>query len=196
MDKSVFVDPKSVESRYNMTSSNHLFGAPQHNGRVPNIRDKAGNAAAAVPYMSTPSGPSLFGDTIQRDLIGHLQKPTPLSMVFFSEANIDTLQKSIQDQVYRMSGNKYHIDRQDDQQLKIIMRSYYLMYAKNNDADVAGELADLNGRVVGYSSAVVYSEVDFHQFYVADLEEFAPPIANPMNVGVYGTRTGELKYFF
>jgi hypothetical protein len=196
MDKSSFVDPNSVKSHYNMTSSNHLFGSPQHGGRVPNIRDKEGNAKASVPYLSTPSCPSLFGDTMQRDLIGHLQKPTPLSMVFFSEANVDALQKSIQDQVYRMSGNKYHIDRQDDQQLKIIMRSYYLMYAKNNDANVSGELADLNGRVIGYSSAKVYSEVDFNQFYVADLEEFAPPIANPMNVGVYGTRTGELKSFF
>jgi hypothetical protein len=196
MDKSAFVDPSTVQSHYNMTSSNHLFAAPQHGGRVPNIRDKAGNASASVPYLSTPSGPSLFGDTNQRDLVGHFQKPTPLSVVFFSEANIDTLQNSIQQQVYSMSGNKYRIDRQDDQQLKIIMRSYYLTYAKNNDADVAGELADLNGRVVGYSSAVIYSEVDFHQFYVADLEEFAPPIANPMNVGVYGTRTGELKSFF
>ena len=196
MDKSVFVDPSSVESHYNMTSSNHLFGKPQHGGRVPNIRDKEGNASAAVPYLTTPSGPSLFGDTMQRDLIGHLQRPTLLSTVFFSEANMDKIQSSIQDQVYTMSGNKYRIDRQDDQQVKIIMRSYYLMYAKNNDADVAGELADLNSRVIGYSSAKVYSEVDFNQFYVADLEEFAPPIANPMNVGVYGTRTGELKSFF
>ena len=58
------------------------------------------------------------------------------------------------------------------------------------------ELADLNSRVIGYAAAKVYSEVDFPQFYLKDLEDFAPPIANPMNVGVYGTRTGELKSFF
>jgi hypothetical protein len=33
-------------------------------------------------------------------------------------------------------------------------------------------------------------------FYRKDLEEFAPAIANPVNVGVRGTRTGELKSFF
>jgi len=71
-----------------------------------------------------------------------------------------------------------------------------LMYAKNNAAQVAEELAELNGRVVGFSAAKIYSEADFHEFYLKDLQEFAPPIANPMNVGVYGTRTGELKSFF
>jgi hypothetical protein len=50
--------------------------------------------------------------------------------------------------------------------------------------------------VVGYAAAKVYSEVDFHMFYRKDLEDFAPPIANPMNPHVYGTRTGELKSFF
>jgi hypothetical protein len=95
-----------------------------------------------------------------------------------------------------MSGNKYQVGPQDVQQVKIIMRSYYLMYSQNNSAMVAEELADLNSRVIGYASAKVYSEVDFHQFYITDLEDFAPPIANPMNSSVYGTRTGELKSFF
>ena len=196
MDKSLFVDPLSVQSHYNMTSSNHLFSAPSHGGRVPNIRDKAGNAYAATAYKSTPQTGGIFGDSIRVDLIGHIHKSTPLNEIFFSEANIAKLQEDIREQVYRMSGNKYKIDNQDEQQLKIIMRSYYLMYSKNNGASITEELADLNSRVVGYSAGKIYSEVDFHQFYIQDLEEFAPPIANPMNVGVYGTRTGELKSFF
>lgn len=196
MDSSAFVDPNSVQSRYNMTSSNHLFPGSKMSGPVSNIRDKAANAYAATAYKSTPPGMQLFDEqTIRSDLIGHIHKATPINEVFFSRSNIDKLQSDIQEQVYRMSGNKYQIDKQDEQQLKIIMRSYYLMYAKNDGA-VAEDLADLNARVVGYAAAKVYSEVDFHQFYVQDLEVFAPPIANPMNVGVYGTRTGELKSFF
>ena len=50
--------------------------------------------------------------------------------------------------------------------------------------------------VVGYSAGKIFSEVDFHMFYLKDIEDFAPPIANPMNPNVYGTRTGELKSFF
>jgi hypothetical protein len=191
-----FVDPSSVKNHYNMTSSNHLFQAPEHNGAVSNIRDKVGNAYAATPYKLTSDGPSLFGETVRRDMVGHIHKSTPLNEVFFSEDNIVNIQKGIQEQVFRMSGNKYQVGPQDVQQVKIIMRSYYLMYSQNNSAMVAEELADLNSRVIGYASAKVYSEVDFHQFYITDLEDFAPPIANPMNSSVYGTRTGELKSFF
>jgi len=190
------IEPESVKNHYNMTSSSHLYGAPKHGGRVPNILDKAGNGYASSAYRNTSDAPSLFGETIRRDMVGHIHQSTPLNEIFFSQGNIETIQKGIQEQVNRMSGNKYQIGPQDEQQVKIIMRSYYLMYSENNTAQIKEELDDLNGRVIGYASAKVYSEVDFHQFYLKDLEEFAAPIANPMNVGVYGTRTGELKSFF
>ena len=95
-----------------------------------------------------------------------------------------------------MSGNRYRVDRQSDDEVKIIMRSYYLSFAENNPLTIAQDLESLNRRVIGYASAKVYSEVDFHMFYLKDLQDFAPPIANPMNVKVFGTRTGELKSFF
>jgi len=194
MDK-YFVDPESVQSHYNMTSSNHLFGAPAHNGAVSNIKDEKTNAYAARAYKMTPEGGNIFDISMRQDMVGHLHQETPLNQVFFSDANLDKLQNDIQDQVLLMSNGKYRIGRQSDINLKIIMRSYYLMYGKNGP-DVAADLADLNARVVGYSAAKVYSEADFHEFYINDIQDFAPPIANPMNVGMYGTRTGELKSFF
>ena len=117
-----------------------------------------------------------------------------MNKVFFSQGNIDNLQSQIQSAVFSMVSAR--IDRQSDDDLMLIMRSYYLMFSQNNPSAVASELADLNSRVVGYASAKVYSEVDFHMFYRKDLEDFAPAIANPMNPHVYGTRTGELKSFF
>ena len=95
-----------------------------------------------------------------------------------------------------MSGGKYKIDKQNPDDLMLIMRSYYLMFGKNNESSVADDLESLNRRVVGYAAAKIYSEVDFYQFYIKDIETFAPPIANPTNVHVYGSRTGELKSFF
>jgi hypothetical protein len=191
-----FVDPTGVKSRYNMTSSNHLYPNPTTTGPVPNIFDTEGKAYASQAYKLTPSGVHLFGETNRQDLVGHLHKATPLNEVFFSQSNIDKLQADIAEQVRMMSGGKYSIGRQDDQQLKLIMRSYYLMYGQNNSSNVAGELEDLNRRVVGYASGKIYSEVYFHQFYLKDLEQFPAPIANPVNPGVYGTRSGELKSFF
>lgn len=192
MDK--FVDPMSVENRYNMTSTSSQFPAPSHGGRIPNILDQ--NSYGSTPYRRTPHVPNLFGETNRQDLVGHMYKATPLNEVFFSQENVENLQKQIQEQVHAMSGGKYSIDRQSDTDLRLIMRSYYLTYSKNDPSNVAGELEDLNRRVVGYAAGKIYSEVDFHMFYLKDLQEFAPPIANPMNSSVFGTRTGELKSFF
>jgi hypothetical protein len=198
MDKSVIerIQGPQAENHYNMTSSNHLYPAPAHNGAVPNIMDKVGNSHAATPYKMTPEGGSIFNISMRNDLVGHIHQSTPLNEIFFSDANVDKLQSDIQEQVSLMSGGKYRVDRQSDKELKIIMRSYYLMYSKNNASEISKELADLNSRVVGYAAGKVYSEVDFHMFYLKDIEDFAPPIANPMNPNVYGTRTGELKSFF
>lgn len=43
--------------------------------------------------------------------------------MFFSESNIDNLQTKIQDQVSAMSGGKYTIDKQNPDDLLLIMRS-------------------------------------------------------------------------
>lgn len=191
-----FVDPMSVENRYNMTSTHAQYGAPSHGGRVPNIRDPSLQSYAATPYKLYKEGTPVYPEDTRRELIGHIHKETPLNKAFFSAANIEKLQKDIHDQVYAMSGGKYSIDRQNDDDLKLIMRSYYLMFSENNPLRVQDELANLNSRVIGYAAGKIYSEVDFHMFYLKDLEEFAPAIANPTNTAVYGTRTGELKSFF
>jgi hypothetical protein len=181
-----------VENRYNMTSTSSQFPAQKHGGPVPNINDPS---VSSSPYKLHTGDKRIFGDD-RTDLIGHQHKATPLNTVFFSEANVDRIQSEIIHQVSLMSGGKYRIDRQDDDQVKIVMRSYYLMFGKNDPNKVSEELQELNGRVIGYCAAKVYSEVDFHMFYRKDIEDFAPPIAGPMNTQVYGTRTGELKSFF
>jgi hypothetical protein len=198
MQKSVLerIEVPQVENHYNMTSTNKQYPAPQHGGHVPNIRDASTQMMAAVPYKLYAGEDRILGND-RSDLVGHLHKPTPLNLIFFSEANIEKLQSDIREQVYLMSGDKkFVIDRQNDDDLKIVMRSYYLMFGKNDENRISEELAELNSRVVGYCAAKIYSEVDFHMFYLKDLEDFAPPIANPTNTQVYGTRYGELKSFF
>jgi len=198
MEKSVLEkiqDPR-VENHYNMTSTSAQYPAPKHNGWVPNVNDPTLKSFSARSTSLYAAGEPILSYDPRVDLVGHIHKETPLNKIFFSKDNLDLVQREIQAQVRAMSGGKYNIDRQSDEEVKIIMRSYYLMFGKNDPNNVDGELRDLNGRVVGYAAAKVYSEVDFHMFYLKDIEDFAPPIANPMNLNVYGTRTGELKSFF
>jgi hypothetical protein len=187
-----FVKPESVENKYNLTSTSQQYPGPTHSGRVPNIRTRD-----VTPTLSLydQKEARIYKD-VRGELVGHQHTPTPLNTTFFSDANIETLQQRISDQVFMMSGNKHRIDRQSDDDLKLIMRSYYLMFGRNNPDNVSGDLADLNARVVGYAAAKIYSELDFYLFYLNDIQEFAPPIAVPMNVKVYGSRSNELKSFF
>jgi hypothetical protein len=198
MDKNVLerIAVPQVENHYNLTSTSQQYPPPQHGGRVPNINDPSTFQFAARPYKLYSDGRPVFEDNPRSDLVGHLHKETPLNAVFFSNYNIDSLQTQIHDQVMAMSGGKYDIGRQSDDDLRLIMRSYYLMFGRNDPTRVASELEELNRRVIGYCSGKIYSEVDFHMFYRKDLEEFAPAIANPVNTQVFGTRTGELKSFF
>jgi hypothetical protein len=198
MEKSVLerIPVPRVENHYNMTSTNQQYPAPQHGGRVPNINDPATFQFAARPYKMYSETRPVFEDAPRTDLVGHLHKETPLNSVFFSLDNINRLQTAIHDQVYAMSQGKYDIGRQSDDELRLVMRSYYLMFARNDPSNVVDEMEELNSRVVGYCAGKIYSEVDFHMFYRKDLEEFAPAIANPVNTQVYGTRGGELTSFF
>lgn len=188
-------DPR-VENHYNMTSTSAQFPAPKHSGRVPNINDPNLKSFPIRPVGLYTQAEPILSQDVRRDLVGHLHSETPLNKLFFSPENVESLHNQIVSQVNAMSGGKYTIDRQNDDDLKLIMRSYYLMFGKNNPNNVDGELKDLNSRVVGYAAGKIYSEVDFHMFYLKDIEDFAPPIANPMNPHVFGTRTGELKSFF
>jgi hypothetical protein len=198
MEKSVLerIPVPPVENHYNLTSTSEQYPAPKHGGRVPNINDPNTFQFAARPYKLYSDGRPVFEDNPRSDLVGHLHSSTPLNAVFFSHDNIESLQTQIHDQVMAMSGGKYDIGRQSDDDLRLVMRSYYLMFGRNDPTKVSSELAELNGRVVGYCSGKIYSEVDFHMFYRKDLEEFAPAIANPVNTQVFGTRSGELKSFF
>jgi hypothetical protein len=189
-----FVKPESVENKYNLTSTSKQFPPPQHSGRIPNFNDPSLQTTKQFSLYDVRS--TLDSNDTRQELIGHMHSETPLNKTFFSQANIDLLQSKIQQQVSQMSGGKFLIDKQSDDDLKLIMRSYYLMFGRNNPATISSDLQDLNARVIGYSAAKVYSEVDFYMFYRKDIENFASPIANPMNVHVYGTRYGELKSFF
>jgi hypothetical protein len=149
--------------------------------------------------MNLPDAEEL-GERFKAMIPGQNQGPPPELMQAMEKLKSDAIQFKKEAEALKAdkSGEmmKYDIDKQNEDDIKIIMRSYYLMYNKNNPKMVAEELEDLNRRTIGYVSGKVYSEVDFHMFYRKDIEDFAPAIANPMNPHVYGTRTGELKSFF
>lgn len=165
--------------------------APKHTGRLP-LSDKEEKLSIPTATLYAPE-PYITPERVAEQ-IQYRHEDTPLNKLFFSQGNIDSLQEQIQSAVYQMVGG--NIDRQSDSDLLLIMRSYYLQYAENNPARMAEELDMLNKRVVHFAANRIAVEVEAYRYYRKDILDFPAPIANPMDVKIYGTRTGELKSFF
>jgi len=181
----------SVSSLASFYTGTAIPDAPKHTGRLPlSGKEETLGVPASVLYAPEPYlTPVNVSEQIQ-----YRHSDTPLNKLFFSQGNIETLQGQIQSTVQQMINAT--IDRQSDSDLLLVMRSYYLQYAQNEPDRLAQELAELNNRVVNFCANRISVEVEAYRYYRKDIMDFPEPIANPMNVKQYGTRTGELKSFF
>ena len=171
-----------------------IHNAPKHTGRLPLSGDEE---KMSVPRASLYAPEPYLVPERVAEQIQYRHSNTPLNTVFFSDDNVENLHGKIQQAVMEMSGPKrYKIDRQNDDDLKLIMRSYYLQYARNNPGEVAAELEDLNNRVIGFASNRIMVEIESYVRYRKDILDFPEPIERPVDVQIYGTRTGELKSFY
>ena len=93
---------------------------------------------------------------------------TELSCSFFSADNINNLQSQLHEGVKKKSKGQYLIGRQDDDELKTIMRSIYLQYAENRCNDLTGQLQKLNRLVLDYAVGQVYGEAQGYLKYLRD----------------------------
>ena len=168
--------------------------APKHTGRLPlsASEEKLPIPRGTLYTMDEPiSVPGLVAEQIQ-----YRHNNTPLNTVFFSQSNMANLQQKIHDEVLRMSKGEHDISPQSEADLMLIMRSYYLQYGQNDPDNVATELEQLNQRVVDFASNRIMVEIVAYKRFRKDILDFPEPIARPMDMHIYGTRTGELKSFF
>jgi hypothetical protein len=165
--------------------------APKHTGRLP-LSDQESRLPIPPAMLFAPEPYMIPGRVAEQIQYRHMEND--LNTQFFSQENIDRLQREIQIAVKQMVNAS--IDRQSDTDLMLVMRSYYLQYARNNPREVLEELEELNKRVVNFCANRISVEVEAYRYYRKDILDFPPPIANPIDTHIYGTRTGELKSFF
>lgn len=183
--------PPSLSDFYTRSA---IPNAPKHTGLLP-LSDSEEKLKIPQPSLYATGGTGAPPERIAEQ-IHYRHNNTPLNTVFFSASNMDNLQGQIKATVYAMSKGEYVISNQNETDLHIIMRAYYLQYAPNNPANVAAELAELNERVVNFASNRIMVEIVSYKRYRKDILDFPEPLDRPVDVKVYGTRTGELKSFF
>ncbi len=132
--------------------------------------------------------------TAYRDaLLGNWQC-NKLSETFFSAENIDTLQQGMIDGVKSLSNNSILIGRQDEDTLKIIMRSIFLQNAKNNNQPIQQQISELNKMVLNYAVPQIFGEAQGYIKYKNDVSTLVVPMDRP--IATYTGKTLELKKWF
>lgn len=126
----------------------------------------------------------------QADMLRGNWEATPVSAKFFSGDNMEVLQNRIRKEVFERSKPKgYVIDKQSVEELKIIMRAIYLQYARNLPNDIAGQVEDLNAKVVEWSVPHILSAVDHYYYYLNDISHLPTPLPHMQHLSRAGTRS-------
>jgi len=115
-----------------------------------------------------------------RDAMNGNWYKTKLSDLFFSKENIEIIQNGIRIGVYKMSNNNYIIDKQDYDELKVIMRSVFLQNSKNKPCNITEQITKLNKIVLEYAIKQVYGEAQGYIKYKYDISNINEPMAYPV----------------
>lgn len=159
------------------------------NGRV-NISGYNPDARFQL-YDRIPAGNNNTG--YQEALTGNWSS-NKLSNQFFSKQNIENLQQLMKRGVYQRSNGKIQIGNQDEDTLKIIMRSIFLQHSTNLPFDIDGQVKAINKLVLDYSIPQLCSEARAYIKYKHDVSTLVTPIQRP--VSTYKDQSLEFKGWF
>lgn len=161
---------------------------PENNGRINMNRSFNGTPFFAQDFIPKNEKTD-FANATQ-----HMIDPTILSNTFFSAENMEIIQNAIRAEIYKKTNQKHIIDKQDYDQLKVIMRSVYLQYALHKPEHIREQVTELNKLVLDYCIPRVYSELMAYVNYIKDISTLPIPQDNPIYLAP--DRTVELKNFF
>lgn len=128
--------------------------------------------------------------------IGGLIEKTKLSTMFFSESNINLLQKLIKYNVKKET-NKI-ISEQSYEELFIIMKSIFLNKANlgvKTDSCIKKELRKLDLLVANECTKKIITQIKQHIIYLDNINNLAVPMERAESTNIKGTKINELNRF-
>tara|TARA_B000000557_G_scaffold193543_1_gene158980 strand:- start:806 stop:1291 length:486 start_codon:yes stop_codon:yes gene_type:complete len=159
----------------------------QGNGRI-NVLDNNMNNVFSL-YDKIPVNDKMgYRDAMKGNWIR-----SRLSNLYFSAENIQIIQNAIRAGVYKKSNNQYIIAPQNEDTLKIIMRSIFLQNSSNMLNNITAQIIDLNDIVVNYCVPKLLGEAKGYIKYKEDISNLAVPINRP--ISTYNSKTLERKKF-
>ena len=114
------------------------------------------------------------------------QTETPLNKLFFSEFNIQIVQKSIRQAFKNKTG--VSIDYQNAGDLYAIMRVVFINNAGNHYANVNEQVKLMNSVVIKTTLPQIQSGVAQYMGYIRDIDTLVVPPTPPANTSTYGMK--------
>ncbi len=138
---------------------------------------------------------------LRNQMIKNMTKTTECNIndvekLFFSDENIELINKQLILAVWKKSKNQYKIGFQDKDKLLIVMRYIYLEYSRNLPYDLQGQINELNCMVVGEIVPTVITNFEQKLGYLRDIERRQAPIPLPQSTSKMKTLPTANKDFF
>jgi hypothetical protein len=114
------------------------------------------------------------------------QTPTPLNTLYFSEFNMNLIQRAIRQKFKDETG--VAIDYQNRDDLFSIMRAVFINNAGNHSEAINEQVKFMNSLVIKTALGQIRSGVAQYMGYVRDLDTMAVPPDPPANTSTYGNK--------
>jgi len=123
--------------------------------------------------------------------VGGMQmENTPVSLLYFSDDNMNRIQKQIKREIARLSNGTFKMDvEQDEQDLLLAMRYIFFEYAKNLPKHIVQQVKILNRELLNYIIPDIMTNIKQHYMYLKEISQPIRPLDQPLNVNSKGRRT-------
>ena len=114
------------------------------------------------------------------------QTKTPLNSLFFSEFNVNILQRAIRQSFKNDTG--ISIDYQNSSDIFAIMRSVFINNSGDHNSRVNEQVKKMNQIVINTATQQIRSGVASYLGYIKDIDSVAIPPNLPQNTSTYGRK--------
>ena len=165
-----------------MSNNTPNYNGYNHNGSINNV---------FMLYDRNPIDNKVFDYRQSHNGIWQSDK---LSQHFYCKKNVDSIKKSIKEQIVNLTNKTYNITDQDIQMIQLLMRNTFILNAKNIRADITSQINTFNTIVINESVKKIMSGINAYIKYRRDIGNMPIPEERPFST--YEPKTLEFKNFF
>jgi hypothetical protein len=137
----------------------------------------------AAFFKDNPNSKELRSQLVKRSINITESGQDELENIFFSDENINNINKKLILTVYKKSNNLYKINPQTKESLLIVMRYIYIEFSRSLPFKINEQIENLNCTVVGEILPNVFTNITQKIEYLNFLDRDRELLPLPINVG-------------